>query len=59
VPNPSRIVDADELVAVFYDHRECIYLGAWKELKVGGLRLVRREDGSVEVEELEEEFVAL
>jgi hypothetical protein len=54
VPYPSRIVDADELTAVFADHRECIYLGPWTELVIGNVRLVRREDGVIEVAESEE-----
>lgn len=54
MPYPSRIVDADELTAVFEDHRERIYLGAWTELVIGNVRLVRREDGVIEVEESEE-----
>ena len=52
MPYPSRILDADELTAVFDDHRECIYLGQWTELVIGNVRLVRREDGVIEVEEL-------
>jgi hypothetical protein len=47
----SRPVDTDELSAVFDDHRESIYLGPWKELVIGNLRLVRRDDDVIEVEE--------
>jgi hypothetical protein len=54
VPYPSRIVDTDELTAVFDDHSETIYLGPWTELTVGNLRLTKREDGTVEVKELDE-----
>ena len=49
---PSRTLDADELSAVFDDHRESIYLGPWKVLLIGNLRLVRRDDDVIEVEEL-------
>jgi hypothetical protein len=49
----SPTTDADELSAVFDDHREAIYLGPWKELIVGNLRLVRRDDDTIEVEERE------
>ena len=49
---PSRTLDADEISAVFADHRESIYLGPWKELLIGNLRLVRRDDDVIEVEEL-------
>ena len=59
MPNPSRILDTDELSAVFEDHRECIYLGPWTELVIGNLRLVRKEDGSIAVEELAEDWGAL
>jgi hypothetical protein len=59
MPYPSQIVDNHEMSAVFEDHLEHIYLGAWKELIIGQLRLVRREDGTIEVEQLEEEFVTL
>jgi hypothetical protein len=52
----SRAVDADELSAVFDDHRESIYLGPWKELVIGNLRLVRGEDDVIAVEELVEEW---
>jgi hypothetical protein len=52
VPYPSRIVDVDELSVVFEDHSECIYLGEWTELVIGNVRLVRNEDGAIEVEEL-------
>ena len=55
MPYPSRILDVDELSAVFDDHRESIYLGPWKELVVGGIRLVRRDDDVIEVEPLEED----
>jgi hypothetical protein len=48
----SPTTDADELSAVFDDHREAIYLGPWKELIVGHIRLVRRDDDVIEVEEL-------
>jgi hypothetical protein len=48
----SPTVDADELSALFDDHRESVYLGPWKELVIGNLRLVRRGDGVIEVEEL-------
>jgi hypothetical protein len=51
---PARTVDADELSAVFDDHREAIYLGQWKELVIGNLRLIRRDDDTIEVEELED-----
>jgi hypothetical protein len=54
VPYPSRVADADELTAVFEDHRECIYLGTWTELVIGNVRLLRREDGIIAVEESEE-----
>ena len=50
----SPTVDADELSAVFEDHSETIYLGPWKELVVGNLRLVRREDDTIVVEDLTE-----
>ena len=56
VPYPSRILDTDELTAIFDDHRECIYLGQWTELILGNLRLTRREDGTVEVEEVKDEW---
>ena len=48
----SPTTDADELSAVFDDHTEAIYLGPWKELTLGNLRLVRRNDDSIVVEEL-------
>lgn len=51
----SRAVDADELSAVFDDHREAIYLGPWKELVIGHLRLVRGEDDVITVEEVTED----
>ena len=54
MPYPSRILDTDELTAVFDDHTETIYLGTWTELTLGNLRLTRREDGTVEVEETED-----
>ena len=57
MPYPSRTIDTDELVAVFDDHQEGIYLGDWTELRIGNLRLVRRDDGAIEVEELEEDWV--
>ena len=50
----SPTTDADELSAVFDDHSETIYLGLWKELVVGNLRLVRRDDDTIAVEELTE-----
>jgi len=59
MPYPSRILDTDELSAVFDDHRECIYLGQWKELIIGNLRLIRREDDTIEVEEIVESTVSL
>ena len=59
MPYPSRIVDSDELSAVFDDHRDRIYLGPWTELIVGNLRLVRRDDGAIEVEELVEDVGSL
>jgi len=49
-------VDADELSAVFDDHSETIYLGPWKELVLGNLRLTRRDDDTIEVEELVESW---
>jgi hypothetical protein len=48
----QTLADADELSAVFDDHRETIYLGPWKELILGNLRLIRRDDDSIQVEEL-------
>jgi hypothetical protein len=59
MPYPGRIIDADELSAVFEDHRERIYLGPWTELIVGNLRLVRRDGGVIEIEELVEDAGAL
>jgi hypothetical protein len=56
MPYPSRLVDADELSAVFDDHRERIYLGPWTELHLGNLRLVRKDDGQIEVEELPDDL---
>ena len=53
--SPSRTVDADELSAVFDDHTESIYLGPWKELVVGHLRLLRGDDDAITVEELVED----
>jgi hypothetical protein len=59
MPAPTRILSTDELTAVFDDHREAIYLGQWKELTVGNLRLVRRDDDVIEIEELAEDWGAL
>ena len=53
MPNPTRILDAEELSAEFEDHTENIYLGPWKELLIGNLRLTRQEDGEIEIEKLE------
>ena len=52
----SPTTDADELSAVFDDHSETIYLGPWKELVLGNLRLARRDDDTIEVEELVESW---
>jgi hypothetical protein len=59
MPNPTRLSDADELSALFDDHRETIYLGPWKELTVGNLRLIRRDDNAIEVVELAEDCLSL
>jgi hypothetical protein len=53
VPYPTRILDADQLSAEFEDHTENIYLGPWKELLIGNLRLIRQEDGQIQIEKLE------
>ena len=53
MPYPTRILDADELSAQFEDHTENIYLGPWKELLIGNLRLTRQEDGQIQIEKLE------
>jgi hypothetical protein len=47
-------LDTDELTAVFDDHSETIYLGTWTELTLGNVRLTKREDGTVLVEELDD-----
>lgn len=52
----SQLVDVDELAARYSDHTEVVYLGQWVELTIGRVRLVRREDGMVEVTEVEEEW---
>ena len=52
----SPTTDADELSAVFDDHSETIYLGSWKELVLGNLRLTRRDDDTIDVEELVESW---
>ena len=52
----SPTTDADELSAVFDDHIETIYLGPWKELVLGNLRLTRRDDDTIDVEELVESW---
>jgi hypothetical protein len=59
MPNPNRIFDSDVLLADFEDHSESIYLGPWTELTVGNLRLVRRDDGMIEAQEIVEECAAL
>ena len=60
MPYPSRLIDADELSAVFADdHRERIYLGPWKELTIGNLRLVRREEDTIEVQSVDEDCGSL
>jgi hypothetical protein len=59
MPYPSHIIDTHEISAVFDDHQEFIYLGQWKELIVGNLRLVRNEDDTIDVEEICEEFASL
>ena len=56
MPYPTRILDADELSAVFDDHTESLYLGQWKELVIGNLRLVRRDEGEIEVQEIDEDL---
>ena len=55
----SRILDTDELLSVYEDHKEIVYLGKWKELVIGCVRLVRRDDGMIEVQELDEDAGAL
>jgi len=55
----SRILDTDELLSVYEDHKEVVYLGQWKELLIGCVKLVRREDGMIEVQELEEDLESL
>ena len=57
MPYPSRILDTDELTAVFDDHRERIYLGEWTELILGNLRLIRNEDGTIQTQEPEEQIM--
>jgi hypothetical protein len=52
-------LDTDELLSVYEDHKEVVYLGQWKELRIGCVRLVRRDDGMIEVRELEEDLGAL
>ncbi len=59
VPYPTRILDADELSAEFENHTENIYLGPWKELIIGNLRLIRREEGQIEIEKIEERSALL
>jgi len=44
---------------VYEDHKEIVYLGKWKELVIGCVRLVRRDDGMIEVQELDEDAGAL
>jgi len=56
MPYPSRTIDADELIADFDDHTEALYLGDWTELRIGNLRLLRRDDGAIEAEEIEEDW---
>ena len=51
----SRILDTDELLSVYDDHKEIVYLGQWKELRIGCVRLVRRDDGMIEVAEIDED----
>jgi hypothetical protein len=53
--SPTRILDADELSAEFEDHAENIYLGPWKELVIGNVRLVRRDEGQIDIEKIEED----
>jgi hypothetical protein len=48
----SPTIDADELSALFDDHSETLHLGPWKELVIGNLRLTRRDDDTIHVEEL-------
>ena len=55
----SRILDTDELLSVYEDHKEIVYLGQWKELVIGCVRLVRREDGMIEVREIDEDVGSL
>ena len=45
----SRILDTDELLSVYDDHKEIVYLGQWKELRIGCVRLVRRDCITVSV----------
>ena len=59
MPYPTRILDADELSAEFENHTENIYLGPWKELIIGNLRLIRREEGQIEIEKIEERSALL
>lgn len=59
MPYPTQIIDTHEISAVFDDHREFIYLGQWKELIVGNLRLIRNADDTIEVEEIPEDFASL
>jgi len=58
-PYPSRTVDSDELSIDFDDHQESLYLGPWKELTIGNLRLVRREDDTIEVQPVDEDLGSL
>ena len=55
----SRILDTDELLSVYEDHKEIVYLGQWKELVIGCVRLVRRDDGMIEVKEIDEDAGSL
>ena len=55
----SRILDTDELLSVYEDHKEIVYLGKWTELVIGCVKLVRRDDGMIEVQELDEDAGAL
>jgi hypothetical protein len=59
MPYPSRILDTDALSIAFDDHVESLYLGPWKELTVGNLRLIRREDDTIEVQRTDEDFGSL
>jgi hypothetical protein len=59
MPYPTRILDADELSAIFDDHSETIYLGEWKELRIGPLKLVRHDDGAIVVREVEADCLSL